>query len=179
MSPLLHHLTRCVVAGFVALLPLLGMALSLFFVEAQLSSSWLARQNFYVPGMGIALALVMVYVVGLFVTTFVGRWLWRIIDRGLERLPVVGMIYQSLKQVLGYDTQRERFFQSVVLVRTVGGEEIGLVTGTTPGPDGEERTMVFVPGSPNPANGRLLLLHKNQLTTVNVNVAHALRTLVA
>ena len=67
-----RHITRCVVAGFVALLPLMAVALTLFLVEAQLSSSWLAKQRYYVPGLGIVLALVLVYAVGLFVTK-IGR----------------------------------------------------------------------------------------------------------
>lgn len=174
-----RHITRCVVAGFVALLPLLAAAVSLFFVEAQLSSSWLAKQQYYVPGLGIVFALILIYAVGLFVTTFAGRWLWRRVDRLIERMPVVGKIYQSLKQVLGYDTEHEKFFHQVVLVRTHGGQEIGLVTSTSHDAAGRELAVVFVPGSPNPAYGRLLFVPKQELEPVATPVSHALRTLVA
>ncbi len=126
----------------------------------------------------ILLAVLLVYACGLLVTTIVGRWLWRRCDRTLEQLPLLGDLYRSLKEVLGYDSSKERFFQGVVLVATDAGDEIGLVTGTCE-IAGQARTIVFVPGSPNPANGRLLLVAPGSLRSVDVRVAAALRALVA
>ena len=67
----------------------------------------------------------------------------------------------------------------MVAVEVDDGFEIGLVTGTAPGPDGEEHTVVFVPSSPNPTNGRLLLLHKEKLRKLDLRAADALRGLVS
>src|SRR5688572_28294763 len=112
-----RHLTRCLVAGVVALLPLGGAALAIAWLEGAIASSWKAKVAWYFPGLGLILALLAVYLVGLFVTTFAGRWLWRTTDRLLERTPLLGTLYQSLKEVLGYDSTRERFFHGVVAVR--------------------------------------------------------------
>jgi uncharacterized membrane protein len=174
-----RHLTRCLIAGVVALLPLGGAALTIVWLESALSGGWLARQPFYFPGLGLLLALGLVYGTGLFVTTFLGRWLWRKADRLLERLPLLGELYQSLKEVLGYDTARDRFFRGVVLVPRGDGHEIGLITGEEPGPDGKTRALVFVPGSPNPMNGRLLLLEPGRLQRLDARAADALRALVS
>jgi uncharacterized membrane protein len=173
-----RHVTRCVVAGIVALLPVGGAAFTIVWLEGLLSSGWLREQPFYFPGLGLLLAFLVVYGVGLLVTTFLGRWLWRRVDRTLEGMPLLGLLYQSIKEVLGYDTQRGRFFESVVLVRGEGGDEMGLVTGRTE-VGGEPRTLVFVPGSPNPSHGRLLLLHEKELRRVDLRVAPTLRALVA
>ena len=173
-----RHVTRCLVAGIVALLPLGGTALTVFWLEGALSASWLKEQRFYFPGLGLLLALIAIYVAGLLVTTFVGRFLWRRIDRLLERLPLLGAFYQSLKEVLGYDTQKGRFFEAVVLVRSEGGDEFGFVTGRTE-LNGATRTLVFVPGSPNPAHGRLLVLEDSAVRRVDLRVAPTLRALVA
>ena len=80
--------------------------------------------------------------------------------------------------MLGYDTARERFFQGVVLVASEGGDQLGLVTGTSV-VDGIERTTVYLPGTPNPASGRLVFVATAELRRLDVRVASSLRTLVA
>ena len=64
-------------------------------------------------------------------------------------------------------------------MRVDDGFEIGLVTGTADGPDGTEHTLVFVPSSPNPANGRLLLLPPGRINKLDLRAADALRGLVS
>jgi uncharacterized membrane protein len=174
-----RHLTRCLVAGIVALLPLGGVVFAIVGLEGLLSASWRSKVSWYFPGLGLLLALLAVYVIGLFVTTFAGRWLWRQTDRFLERVPLLGTLYQSLKEVLGYDSSRERFFQSVVAVPADGGFEIGFVTGQAAGPGGRAHSLVFVPSVPNPTNGKLLLVEPQNLHTLDVRTADALRALVS
>jgi uncharacterized membrane protein len=174
-----RHFTKCVVAGIVALLPMGGAVFTILWLESAIAGPWLVGQPFYVPGLGLALAIACIYLVGLFVTTFVGRWLFRRADRLLEGLPLLGTLYQSLKEVLGYDSSKQRFFRAVVAVPADGGLEIGLVTGETQGPDGCPRVLVFVPGSPNPANGRLVLVDPAEARPLDARVADALRALVS
>ena len=178
MSKFSSHFSRCIVAGIVALLPLGGALFAIWWLEGSLSS-WRQEDWFYFPGLGLLVTLLAIYLVGLLITTFLGRWLWRWADRTIERLPLIGMLYQSLKEVLGYDSGRERFFQGVVLVAGVTGDELGLITGKADGLDGAPRTIVFMPGSPNPAAGRLVLLEEQQLRRVDVPVSDVLRMLVA
>lgn len=175
-----RHVTRCLVAGIVALLPMGGAVFSIVWLEGMIAGAWRSNpEHFYFPGLGLLLAFLTVYAVGLFVTTFLGRWLWRRTDRLLENLPLLGSLYQSLKEVLGYDSGKDRFFQGVVAVRSDEGFEIGLVTGEADGPDGKLHKLVFVPSSPNPANGRLMLLPPDRLLPLPARTADALRTLVA
>ncbi len=179
MSPT-RHVTRCLIAGLVALLPLGGAIVSIAWLEGAIAGQWRSNpDNFYFPGLGLLLAFAAIYVVGLFVTTFVGRWLWRSVDRLIEGLPVVGSLYTSLKEVLGYDSAKARFFQGVVAVRVHDGFELGLVTGEAKGPGGTMHKLVFMPSSPNPANGRLVLLAPDRLVALDVRTADALRTLVS
>lgn len=174
-----RHVTRCMVAGIVALLPMGGAVFTIVWLEDAIASSWRERLGFYFPGLGLLLALLAVYAVGLFVTTFVGRWIWRRVDRLLENVPLVGTLYQSLKEVLGYDSARGRFFQGVVAVTADEGYEIGFVTGESAGPDGRPHTIVFVPSAPNPTSGKLLLVDPARLKKLDVRTADALRALVS
>lgn len=175
-----RHVTRCLVAGIVALLPIGGTVLGVAYLETTLTESWRGEVGWYFPGLGLLLALLLIYGVGLFVTTFLGRWLWGRADALLERLPLLGGLYQSLKEVLGYDSKRDKFFEAVVAMQVDdGGFEIGLVTGRAPGPDGSEHTLVFLPSSPNPTNGRLLLVPPDRLRKLDMRAADALRGLVS
>src|SRR5688572_4283744 len=171
-----RHFTRCMVAGIVALPPMGGAVLTVAWLESTLSESWRGSVRWYFPGLGLVLALIAIYLIGLFVTTFAGRWLWRTGDRLLERVPAIGMLYQSLKEVLGYDSSRERFFRGVVAVNAGEGYELGFVTGEAAGPDGTPHTLVFVPGAPNPTNGKLLLVEPARLQRLDVRTGDALRT---
>lgn len=175
-----RHVVRCLIAGFVALLPVGGLVLMVVYLESTLAASWLARQPFYFPGAGILAALLVLYAIGLLVTTFLGRWLWGRADRLLDRLPAFGAMYRSLKQILGYGRGDDALFREVVLVASddTGGTQLGLVTSTVGHGDGERR-VVFVPGAPNPAAGRLLLLPPAALQPLQLQADDVLKALLS
>ena len=124
--------------------------------------------------------LAAVYGIGLCVTTFVGRWLFLLVDRQLARVPMLGMLYRSLKQLLGYGSGGDALFTRVVLVQSHDSDavQLGLVTRSVTNSDGIPRELVFVPGSPNPTAGRLLFVEASALRPAGLEVHHALELLV-
>ena len=102
MKSLQRHLSRCMIAGVVAILPIAGLAFSVVYLEKQLAGSWLKDQGFYFYGEGLILGVVLIYLIGLVISTFLGRWIWSLFDKVLGKLPLLGRLYQTLKQVLGY-----------------------------------------------------------------------------
>lgn len=181
MKPLRRHVAKCCIAGIVALMPLVGAVLSVVVLERTLSESFLEETPIYFPGLGILLAAVAVYFIGLIVSTLIGRWAFGLFDRLLANLPGVGMLYKTLKQILGYGDGDDGMFREVVLVsaKETDAEEIGLVTGELVDDHGAVRWTVFVPGSPNPGAGRLLLVEPTSVTRLDTPVSEALKTLVA
>lgn len=184
MTSIPRHVTRCLVAGIVALLPVGGTAVALVYLEGSIAGSWLREQAFYFPGLGLLALLVAVYLLGLWTTTVLGRWLWRRLDRLLETLPALGTLYQTLKQILGYGRGRDALFQRVVLVPADGGFELGLVTqdlpvGCASVAEAPARCVVFVPSAPNPTSGRLVVATASDLQPVRMRVADALKALVS
>ncbi len=180
MTAILKHISRNMVAGIVALLPIGGIVLAVTYLESILATSWNgipALRPYYFPGLAILAALFVIYLVGLAVSSFLGRWLWRVVDRLLDRLPLLGSLYQTLKQILGYGEGEDAVFQRVVFVksRETDAEELGLVTNATSG----GRLILFVPGSPNPGAGRLLLTEASATRPAKMSVHDALTTLVA
>jgi uncharacterized membrane protein len=176
-NALLKHLARCLIAGVIAVLPIGGTILGLVLAEKTIAESWRDEVAWYFPGLGLIAAAVLLYLLGLVVSTFLGRWIWGRVDALLGSLPALGRLYGTLKQILGYGEGEDALFRGVVLVPSPfgGAREIGLVTGTAP--DG--RIGVFLPGSPNPATGRLLLVERDRVTPVDVTVNDALKTLLS
>ena len=67
------------------------------YFEKQLSSTWLAEQPFYRFGIEILLGFLAVYIVGLLVSSFLGRWLWAQVDMPSMSVPLLGPLYQAFK----------------------------------------------------------------------------------
>jgi uncharacterized membrane protein len=181
MTTLSSHLTRCFLAGIVALLPIGGTILMIAYLESSVAGSWLARQPYYFPGAGLLLMAVVIYAVGLIATTVLGRWAWSSVDRLLDRLPVLGRLYQTLKQIVGVSEGKDAIFQQVVLVpaRDTDAMEIGLVTHETVDSAGKKQRVVFVPSAPTPTSGRLLIVDETLLVPLNISASEALKALVS
>lgn len=176
---LLKHFTQCLIAGIVALLPISGLVLSLAYLESSIAASWLAKQPFYFPGCGILLGAAGVYLIGLTVSTFVGRWVWNLFDRLFDRLPVLGRLYQTLKQILGYGEGKDALFHEVVMIPGQHGEELGLVTNRATDANGQSKLIVFVPMAPNALNGRLVVVDPTAARPTSLSVNDAMKALVS
>lgn len=179
MAAIWRHVSRCFIAGLVALLPIAGLVLAIVYLEYTIARAWLSEQEYYVPGLGILSTLVVIYIIGLIVSTFLGQMLWRQAERLLKRLPILGQLYVTLKQILGYGEGPGALFERVVLVpgRESNSWEIGLVTGQLP--RDSSQMIVFVPASPNPLNGRLIVIAAAMTKPLAMSVNDAMRALVA
>lgn len=98
-------------------------------------------------------------------------------------LPLVRTIYSSTRQVANALVERNNRYESVVLVEYREGYSVfAFVTGDVP--EAVQDTLdepacaVFVPNSPNPTGGRLLLAPESQVQEVNMSVRRGIRTLV-
>jgi uncharacterized membrane protein len=176
MDNIYRHFILCILTGLVTLLPVGGTILLIVFVERSLSPVIPAK--FYFPGEGLLAVILLLYLLGLTLTTVVGRWLWNLLDTALSKFPGLGMLYRTLKQILGLESGEGALFQRVVLVHDqgTGGAEVGLVTAAE-GTGDAAQLIVFIPGSPNPAQGRLLRLPPSRVIGTDWSVDKALKAL--
>lgn len=181
MKSLQRHLFKCMMAGIAALLPLGGTVLMVLYFEKQLAGSWLESQPFYRFGLGIVLALLIVYVVGLLFSSFLGRWLWAQVDMLVMNVPLLGSLYQTIKQLLGYGDGPDAMFKRVVLLpcEDVAGEQVGFVTAEIPTEDSGTTLAVFMPAAPNPSNGRLIYIAEEETRALAVPVNEAMKALIS
>lgn len=176
MEQIQRHFVVCLITGLITILPIGGTVLLIVFAERSLSP--LIPAKFYFPGEGLLVVVALLYLLGLTLTSVIGRWIWDVLDDCLSRLPGLGMLYRTLKQILGFDAGEGALFQRVVLVRddSTNSREIGLVTASEG--DGETKQLiVFIPGSPNPSQGRLLRIAASRVEPTDWSVDRALKSL--
>jgi uncharacterized membrane protein len=174
------HLVRCFVAGIVAILPIAGLAVTIAYFENQVAGIWLKNQGFYFFGLGLLILAVLIYLIGLVVSTFIGRWVWNRVDRLLDHMPVLGNLYQTLKQILGYGSGPGGLFQRVVLVPFQNPDrlEIGLVTVDS-NEKTEGRLAVFLPSAPTPTSGRMVYIEPDKVIATSMRAGEAMQILVS
>ena len=137
---------------------------------------------------GVALAVVVVYLVGLLAGNFLGRTAWRLAERAVMRIPLIRAIYPAVKQVTDFLlAEKGSKFSSARVVavepHSKGIWSIGLVTGSGLRPLNEslgaEMITVFVPSSPTAFSGYVLVVPRDSVIELPLTVEQAMRVLVS
>ena len=142
--------------------------------------------GFDIPGAGIVVTLVIIFITGLLAANFIGQRLVNWWERLLARIPVVNSIYNGVKQVS--DTlfsSSGMAFRQPLLVQYPhqGAWTIAFLTGE-PGGDvvnhlKEEHVSVYVPTTPNPTSGFFLMFPKSQVIELDMDVDEALKYIIS
>jgi len=178
MGSLKNHVRNKFVAGILAAIPVAGTFFVLWYVDSK------ARLllGIDVPFLGIALALLAIYLLGLFVTSVIGKFLIGITDWILGHVPGLRDLYRAWKQMALTDAHDGGFgiFGQVVLVPDDAGR--GMVLGFTAGHPVEgdpETCCVFIPASPNPTSGRLHFVRGSRVVRVNLARQEAIKMIIS
>ncbi len=150
-------------------------------INAAMDQFW-SRWDLVFQVLGFLAAIVLIYVFGRFVGSFIGRGIWRILERFLVRLPVIKQIYPSVKQVTDFLFSDQKVsFSNVVAVEypRKGIWSLGFVT-SPPMKEIAERTgadmvTVFIPSSPTPVTGYTITVLREDTVPLPITVDEALR----
>ncbi len=142
--------------------------------------------GFHIPGLGLIFALIIVVVTGMSVTNILGNRLVEYWEYLLSRIPLVRSIYHAVKQVLTtVFSSSEESFRNVVLIEypRKGIWSVAFQTGTgfhhAEGLGDEELMTVFVPTTPNPTSGFLMIVPRKDTLKVNLGVDEALKMVIS
>ena len=184
-----NKLRTRIITGIVVLVPLVVtfLALRLVFLWLDSLAQPLIKQitgsEDDLPGLGIVLTFVAVWVAGILGSNVVGR---RLIGHGddlIARIPLIGSIYSPVKQFIqsvASTTPTARFKRVVLAEYPSDGRWIlGFVTGEIPLPDGETGRCVFVPTSPNPATGWMVIFPESRVVETELTVEDAMRLVIS
>ncbi len=139
-----------------------------------------------VPGIGVIIVILVVTIIGFLVTNFLGRFMVRMGERVVSRVPVVRTIYGVLKQVFdAVLAQSEGAFREVVLIEYPRKEiwVIGFITSNTKGEvkrvTPQEMVNVFLPTTPNPTSGFLLFVPRRDCIKLDMTVEEGLKLVIS
>lgn len=137
---------------------------------------------------GVLLAVLLVYVIGVIVGNFIGRTFYRLTETAVLRIPLVRAIYPAVKQVTDFilSNRSNRFAGNHVVAvqpHAQGIWSIGLVTGNGIAPlakaTGEDLVTVFVPSTPTAFSGYVLVVPRRNVIELPMTVEEAMRLLVS
>ncbi|MEM8874844.1 MAG: DUF502 domain-containing protein [Planctomycetota bacterium] len=157
-----------------------------------------AEENWYTPVVGVVLALLIIYIVGLFVGNLIGQGLYRLGEKLVLRIPVVKQIYPAVKQVIDMfladpsDKKAAGQFAGsrvvAVRYREVDLWSIGLVTGTGlsafdkvahEDAGADHMVTVFIPSSPTAFSGYVVVVPRHAVRELPMTVNEAMQLLVS
>jgi len=189
----MKRLRRYLVAGILVWLPLavtfflikllIGLLdTSLVLIPAKYRPDWLLS----IPGLGILLTIGVLLLTGLLAANFVGRGMVSYWESLMEKIPVVRSVYsaarnfaeivfsdgdQSFKKVLLIEYPRKGIYSLAFQTAT----RLGEVQGRT----GEDVICTFVPTTPNPTSGYIIIVPRHEVIELDMEVDEALKMIIS
>ena len=177
--------------GVVVLIPI-GFTLYLTKILISISSKLIPSEinpnsylHFSIPGLEIFLTIIFITFVGGLSLSFLGKKLLQIVDDLFKKIPILRTIYSAIGQMTESFTQKNNKKKSVVLVEypRKGTWAVGFATkdnkGEIKNKTKKDLVNVFVPTTPNPTSGFLLMFPKEDVIYLNISFEEASKFIVS
>ncbi len=179
------------IAGIVVLIPI-GITLYLTLFLIKISGKIIPKKinpnnylPFDIPGLEIIIALFLITFIGWISLSFIGKKFFELFDNFLKRIPILRTIYSAIGQMTETFTKTDNSEKSVVLLEypRKGIWVVGFATkenkGIIKNKVNEDLVNIFVPTTPNPTSGFLLMLPKKDLIYLDVSFEQASKFIVS
>ena len=179
------------IAGVVVLIPI-GITLYLTLFIIRISGKVIPKEinpnnylPFDIPGVEILIALIIITIIGWLSLSFLGKKFFELFNNILKKIPILRTIYSAIGQMTESFTKDNNKQKSVVLLEypRKGVWAVGFATKENKGIIKDkvknEIVNVFVPTTPNPTSGFLLMVPKNDLIYLNVSFEQASKFIVS
>lgn len=193
---MMSFLRRYFISGLLVWLPIWVTILVIKFLVDILNNSLLLLPKkyqpdvllgFHFPGMGVLITLLVILITGAIAANFVGRHLVALWDGIIGRIPLVRSVYMGVKQVLQtIFSPGGQSFRKVLLVEypRAGAWTIAFQTGDAASEiqkslDTKDMVSLYVPTTPNPTSGFLLMLPRDKVIELDMSVEQALKLVIS
>jgi uncharacterized membrane protein len=188
---LIGWLRATLVSGILAILPIVITVYVLWLlyraIDTPLRTLLEGRLGgFWVPGLGILIAVLIVLFVGILTRIYIGRKFYGWLERIFFAAPIVRKMYATTKQIINAIFNRDvSSFQKVVLIEypRKGVYTIGFLTNDNLGEIqesvDEKVVSVFTFTAPSPLSGVLLIVPERDVTYLDVSIDEGFRTLIS
>jgi len=192
LNQILLSLRKYLLTGVLVLVPLM-VTLYIMFAVFQITDGLLGVAvsraiGYRIPGVGLFLTATICVIVGIIAQNYLGRRLITGIENSMERIPVVRSLYNGIKQVADVVIQKNHGeFKRVVMLEYPKENcwVIGFVTADFTVPlqekalDELDMVTVFVPTTPNPTSGFLLILEKSKIIDTHMDIEDAMKIVIS
>jgi len=188
---LLSSLRNNFIAGVVVLIPI-GITLYLTLFIINVSSKLIPKEinpNHYlpynIPGLEILIAVLLITIIGWLSLSFIGKRLFNLFESLLNKIPIIRTIYSAVEQLIETFTKSKSDKKTVVLIEypRKGVYAVGFATkentGEIKNKAGKELINVFVPTTPNPTSGFLLMFPKDEVIYLDLSFEEASKFIVS
>ena len=179
------------IAGIVVLIPI-GVTIYLTLLLASISSKVLPKEinpNHYlpynIPGVEIVIAIILITFIGFISVSFIGKKLLEMFNNILKKIPILRTIYSAIVQMTETFTKNDDKKKNVVLVEypRKGSWAVGFATKDNTGEISTKTKRqlinVFVPTTPNPTSGFLLMFPKEDVIHLDLTFEEASKFIVS
>ena len=136
--------------------------------------------------LSLLIVFLIITALGYFSRIFIGQLLLKFFERILTQLPLISQVYNTVKQLVDtFSQQKKAVFQEVVMIEypRKGIYAIGFLTNQAKGEvqslTGEHLVNVFVPTTPNPTSGFLLMIPKKEVIPMQMSVGDGMKTIIS
>ena len=193
---MIAYVRKYFISGLLVWLPIIITVLVIKFLVDILSKSLLLLPpemqpdvilGYHVPGVGVVLTLLVIFFTGVFTANVIGRWFLKLGDSFMSHIPLVRSIYTGVKQVTQtVFTPGGQSFRKVILVEypCAGVWSMAFQTGevskTIESQIGNEPMVsYFIPTTPNPTSGFLMMAPKSKVIELDMSVDQALKFVIS
>ena len=140
---------------------------------------------FSIPGLEILLSIIFITIIGGLSLSFIGKKILQLVNETLKRIPILRTIYSAIGQMTESLAPKKGNKKSVVLVEypRKGSWAVGFATKENKGEISKktetELINVFVPTTPNPTSGFLLMFPKNEIKYLDMSFEEASKFIVS
>jgi len=139
-----------------------------------------------IPGIGLLFVFILLTFIGFLTAGLIGRFIIKLGERIISRLPIIRSVYGALKQIFeSVLASSSKSFREVVLIEypRKGVWAIGFITGDTKGEvqnaTKENMVNVFLPTTPNPTSGFLLFVSRKDVIILDMNVEEGIKMVIS
>jgi len=179
------------ITGIVVLVPIgITLYLTKFFIKisSKLIPAEINPNNYLpilIPGLEIVLAIIFITLIGYLSLSFIGKKILQLFNDLLKRIPILRTIYSAIGQMAETLAPKRKSKKSVVLVEypRKGSWAVGFATKDNKGEiskrTNQKLVNVFIPTTPNPTSGFLLMFPKEDIIYLDMNFEEASKFIVS
>lgn len=187
---MIQQFKRLFVRGLLALIPLVATiyVLNLIFSFLDGLLSLFVRDLFgiAVPGVGALASILLILIIGFVVTNVIGARLIEYTEKLLHKVPIAPKIYFAIKQIIdAFSLQGKHSFSKVAMVEypRKGIYSIGFIISECrdeiQSAAGKKLVNIFIPTTPNPTTGFLLMVPQDEIIILDMTVEEGLKLILS